>query len=273
LALEHLVDFLQGSVEAGLLACQRGQPRGLPLHSDFKILIINDDTMLLNGNAKVIQGYFKICTIHTVENPEQAFEIMRTIQFDYIFCDINFDNSIRNGYEFTREVRKNDKDIKMYLVSSTPRNSGEAEAFRSGAHGYIEQLMDETKLKNALEEKEDKQWRVQENVQLSTSHLLSKIFHDMKKPYVTYSFLHDKLPATLQKEVEELAMNFEYATNLLELLPTYLNEKNISIEEKPFIKEFEKEFNDLVRLSMEGPGKLNMFFVSRKVYKSPEHKE
>ena len=33
-----------------------------------------------------------------------------------------------------------------------------------------------------------------------------------------------------------------------------------------FHREFEKEFNDLVRLSLEGPGKLSMFFVSRKFY-------
>jgi len=34
-----------------------------------------------------------------------------------------------------------------------------------------------------------------------------------------------------------------------------------------FHKEFEQEYNDLVRLSLEGPGKIGMFFVSRKVYK------
>lgn len=33
-----------------------------------------------------------------------------------------------------------------------------------------------------------------------------------------------------------------------------------------FHKEFEKEFNELVRLNLEGPGKINMFFVQRKVY-------
>lgn len=36
-----------------------------------------------------------------------------------------------------------------------------------------------------------------------------------------------------------------------------------------FHKEFEKEFEDLVRLSLEGPGKIGVFFVSRKLYKKP----
>ena len=36
-----------------------------------------------------------------------------------------------------------------------------------------------------------------------------------------------------------------------------------------FHREFEKEFNDLVRLSLEGPGKISMFFVGGKVYKKP----
>lgn len=34
-----------------------------------------------------------------------------------------------------------------------------------------------------------------------------------------------------------------------------------------FHKEFEGEFNDLVRLSLDGPGKISMFFVRGKVYK------
>lgn len=37
-----------------------------------------------------------------------------------------------------------------------------------------------------------------------------------------------------------------------------------------FHREFEKEFNDLVRLSLEGPGKIGIFFRSEKVYKNPK---
>lgn len=36
-----------------------------------------------------------------------------------------------------------------------------------------------------------------------------------------------------------------------------------------FHKEFERDYNDLVRLSLEGPGKISMFFVGGKVYKKP----
>ncbi|MBI2148788.1 hypothetical protein HYU23_03845 [Candidatus Woesearchaeota archaeon] len=36
-----------------------------------------------------------------------------------------------------------------------------------------------------------------------------------------------------------------------------------------FHREFEREFNDLVRMSLDGPGKISMFFVERKVYKKP----
>jgi len=34
-----------------------------------------------------------------------------------------------------------------------------------------------------------------------------------------------------------------------------------------FHREFEREFNDLVRLSLEGPDKIGMFFRSEKIYK------
>ena len=40
-----------------------------------------------------------------------------------------------------------------------------------------------------------------------------------------------------------------------------------------FHKEIEREFNDLVRLNLEGPGKIGLFFVSRKVYKNPKYKD
>ena len=40
-----------------------------------------------------------------------------------------------------------------------------------------------------------------------------------------------------------------------------------------FHREMEKEFNDLVRLSLDGPGKISMFFISEKHYNNKgEHK-
>ena len=40
-----------------------------------------------------------------------------------------------------------------------------------------------------------------------------------------------------------------------------------------FHREMEKEFNDLVRLSLDGPGKISMFFISEKYYNNKgEHK-
>lgn len=36
-----------------------------------------------------------------------------------------------------------------------------------------------------------------------------------------------------------------------------------------FRREFERDFKDLVRLNLEGPDKIGMFFVRRKVYKRP----
>ncbi len=38
-----------------------------------------------------------------------------------------------------------------------------------------------------------------------------------------------------------------------------------------FHREFEREFNDLVRLSLDGPGRISMFFVKGKLYKNREH--
>lgn len=37
-----------------------------------------------------------------------------------------------------------------------------------------------------------------------------------------------------------------------------------------FHKEFEKEFNDLVRMNLDGPGKISMFFYSKKFYNNKE---
>ncbi len=37
-----------------------------------------------------------------------------------------------------------------------------------------------------------------------------------------------------------------------------------------FHREFEREFNDLVRLNLESPDKISMFFMSGKVYKKPK---
>ena len=40
-----------------------------------------------------------------------------------------------------------------------------------------------------------------------------------------------------------------------------------------FHKQFEKEFNDLVRLHLEGPGKINILFMSRNIYNPSKDEE
>ena len=41
----------------------------------------------------------------------------------------------------------------------------------------------------------------------------------------------------------------------------------VLVDTKTHKKYFEKEFNDLVKLNLEGPGKITMFFAGGKIYK------
>ncbi len=247
LALEHLVDFLDSGEEEKL----KTKDQSLETRNqkqEPRILVIDDDPMLLNGNTKTLERYFKTRAIYKAMNPEEAFELIKNTQVDYIFCDIYFDNSTYTGYDFVKEVRKDNPDIPIYLVSSESRCIGESKALECGANGFIEQILNETKIENALSAEPIK---IESPTPQPENLVLAKIFHDLKKPHVRYSYLAQKIKNCSDNEFEklhnELIMNFEYVRNLLDILQRYLHENKIMINDPEYRAEFEKEFEHFIQ--------------------------
>ncbi len=270
LALEHLVDFLSVSglpcvapdlhsspSEVGLAKQADGSEVSVveetrkPLTENHKprILVIDDDPILLKVTGDIVGRTFYGATVLEAKSPEQAMDMLHDQQFDYILCDINFDNSPMNGYEFVHTLRKDTPGSKIYLVSSTPTELAYDEAMRAGADGYIEQPISKEKIRTlssifpyALRTTEIEKARAPKTQNLKPNLLLCRVFHDMKKLHLFMdSFIRESQGENLNEWKELLKLYGDYSLRVTNLFREYLRKREVIIDDEALMKKLNAE--------------------------------
>jgi CheY-like chemotaxis protein len=238
------------NIEHCLPSVARRAKEGAP-----KILVIDDDPMILNMNGNTLIEYFGGADVYKVPTPLKGLELITRYEFDYIFCDIHFDNSEMDGYEFTRQVREKNKTIKFYLVSSTPRIVAEERARECGADGYIEQPMTEEKIEEVaggwgLGTSEEKT-RKTKNEKQKTDVFIAKLFHDLNRPYVeTYNFFRDYESLSRNRVLFDLKKDkilkaSEVTRDARNMLLNYLEKTGFSFENREVEERITKKLGEL----------------------------
>ncbi|CAM3870965.1 response regulator [Flavobacterium cucumis] len=101
------------------------------------ILIVEDNKINMLLCKKMIKFISPNCTIFEVENGQEALELLEKTKVDLILLDIQM--PIKNGYETTIEIRKNNKLKNLPIIALTAGIMvGEKEkCFDSGMNDYI----------------------------------------------------------------------------------------------------------------------------------------
>lgn len=126
---------LMNAVTPSKIQINSSTSQKLLLNTSYKILLVDDSitTRTLEKNILTKAGY----TVEAVQNPIEAFEIMKLIRFDLIITDIEMPEM--NGFEFLEKLKTDEMfaDIPVIVVSSLLTEENKKRSAELGAEKYI----------------------------------------------------------------------------------------------------------------------------------------
>lgn len=130
----NIIDLLN-AVTPSKIQINSSTSQKLLLNSSYKILLVDDSitTRTLEKNILTKAGY----TVEAVQNPLEAFEIMKLIRFDLIITDIEMPEM--DGFEFLEKLKTDEmfSDIPVIVVSSLMTEENKKRSAELGAEKYI----------------------------------------------------------------------------------------------------------------------------------------
>ena len=113
----------------------------------MKILLVDDEKLMLLRLEKTVQTVLPTATIFTYNNPEEALEASKKEMIDIAFLDIEMPKM--NGIMLAKALKKVNPKINIVFV--TAYNDYAFEAMKIHASGYISKPVSEAKVKQEIE--------------------------------------------------------------------------------------------------------------------------
>lgn len=114
----------------------------------YRIIIADDQSSYRDGLEKILIRILPTATVFNAANSVQVLEILSKAIVDLIFLNINMPNE--NGIETIREIRKENPEIKIVVISELSDKALLSKLLEAGANGYIHKNIDRHELKNAI---------------------------------------------------------------------------------------------------------------------------
>lgn len=113
-----------------------------------RILLADDDDILLDGIRKLLDGEFEI--VATAANGRELVEKATLLKPDVIVLDIGM--PLLNGIEAARQIRESSPEAKLVFLTQQADRAYIREAFQMGAAGYLVKQGAASELITALKE-------------------------------------------------------------------------------------------------------------------------
>jgi DNA-binding NarL/FixJ family response regulator len=101
----------------------------------LRVLIADDHPMFCHGVRMLLESKADFEVVGEAASGEEAIELARTLEPDVILMDIRMPGI--NGIEATKEIMKENKQIKVLMVTMFEDDASVFTAMRVGARGYI----------------------------------------------------------------------------------------------------------------------------------------
>jgi len=102
-----------------------------------RLLIVDDEPAITEVLREHFRGRFDV---ETVFNGQDALTAVVRQRPDLVFLDINMPRM--SGVEVLKDIKKIDPSIAVLMVTANERTNVAAEAFQSGAFGYVPKPFD-----------------------------------------------------------------------------------------------------------------------------------
>lgn len=114
-----------------------------------KILIVEDQTMLRETLASLINSQDDMEVAGQTDDAALAPELCRRLKPDLVMMDVVTKNR-NSGLKYTAIIREEFPDIKVMVMTSLPEITFADDAKKAGAHSFIHKEMDKDQLLNTI---------------------------------------------------------------------------------------------------------------------------
>lgn len=101
----------------------------------MKILIADDDALIRDGLAMILQTVPDLTVCGAAANGQEAVSLCASVRPDVVIMDIRM--PIMDGVQATRQIKEQYKDIKVLLLTTFKDTEYIRSAIQYGADGYI----------------------------------------------------------------------------------------------------------------------------------------
>lgn len=115
----------------------------------MKVLLVDDSKIILKINSNLCKE-IGIEEIITAENGKEALEKFNKGKFDLVITDVNM--PIMNGFDLLTELRKIDKEVKIFMCTTEGGRDEVLRALKLGANNYIVKPVSREVLQNKIKD-------------------------------------------------------------------------------------------------------------------------
>ncbi|MCB9419829.1 MAG: response regulator transcription factor [Ardenticatenaceae bacterium] len=101
----------------------------------IRIVLADDHHLFRDGLARILNGYPDLEVVASVSSGEDAVTAVSHHQPDVILLDVNMPGI--GGVGATQQIRQNDSEARILMLTVSERESDLFSAIRSGARGYL----------------------------------------------------------------------------------------------------------------------------------------
>lgn len=179
-----------------------------------RIVIADDHTLVLEGLRRILEAEFDLAG--TAENGRDLLRLVEETKPDVVLLDISM--PMLNGIDAARQLLKTAPQTKIIFVTMHADSDYVAEAFRSGASGYVLKRSAASELVNAIQEVMKGRYYV---TPLVTREALSPLFGAGPEPKKLSSTLTSRQREVLQlvaegRSVKEIAAILKVSAKTVE---------------------------------------------------------
>jgi DNA-binding response OmpR family regulator len=106
----------------------------------MRILIVEDDRLVLNALTKLFQKQDFVSSVHSASSKNRIFVGFDLL--DLVILDLNFFGENYDGIDLCKEIRKVNSLVPIIMLSAENRLEYMEQAFKNGANDYIKKPFD-----------------------------------------------------------------------------------------------------------------------------------